>query len=124
VAWVKEAGPSLFGADPARVVAAGSSAGGHLALSIGFKAQPVAGIVSFYGYGDLVGPWYSSPSPHPRHALPSERGGVEHTEEQSWAEVSGHPIANSADRQVRTKKRTKRRTHILKNSATFARELP
>ncbi len=99
MAWVRESGPALFGADPSRVIAAGSSAGGHLALSIGFKAQPVAGVVSIYGYGDLVGAWYSRPSPHTRHALPSERGGQEYTEAQAWAEVSGTTIANSAERE-------------------------
>ena len=98
VSWIKESGPALFGADPSRVIAAGSSAGGHLALTIGFKAQPVVGVVSIYGYGDLVGSWYSSSSPHTRHALPSERSGQEYTEAQAWAEVSGNAIANSAER--------------------------
>ena len=98
VSWVRREGPRLFGADPDRIIAAGSSAGGYLALTIGFKAEPVAAVLDIYGYGDLVRDWYSAPSPHARHALP-EGVAAEYTESEAWAEVSGPPIANSADRQ-------------------------
>jgi acetyl esterase/lipase len=45
-----------------RVVVLGGSAGGYLTLMSGFlvKPRPVA-LVSFWGYGDIVGPWYSRP---------------------------------------------------------------
>jgi len=63
LSWIRSEGPDLFGADDACVAAAGSSAGGYLALMSGlFEWKPKA-IVSFYGYGDLVGPWYSKPDP-------------------------------------------------------------
>jgi len=63
-AWVRGEGPALFGGDPARVVAAGHSAGGYLALMAGIcvAPRPVA-IASVYGYGDIAGSWYSRPDP-------------------------------------------------------------
>lgn len=62
--WVHEEGPGLFGADPARMAAMGHSAGGYLSLLAGHQITPrVAAIVSYYGYGDVMGPWYSQPDP-------------------------------------------------------------
>ena len=64
VRWVRESGPSLFDADPARVGVVGHSAGGYLTLMCGFSVDPrPQALVSFYGYGDIVGPWYSQPDP-------------------------------------------------------------
>ena len=63
-AWIGKAGPD-FGLDPARIGVVGHSAGGYLALMSAFSVAPSpAAVVSFYGYGDIVGPWYSEPSPH------------------------------------------------------------
>jgi len=62
--WVRERGPALFGADPSRIVLAGHSAGGYLALMGGVILKPPPrAIASFYGYGDIVGAWYSRPDP-------------------------------------------------------------
>ena len=62
--WVREAGIGLFGADPGRMAAIGHSAGGYLALMAGFRVEPrPRALVSFYGYGDIAGPWYSRPDP-------------------------------------------------------------
>lgn len=62
--WVREEGARLYGFDPGRVAMLGKSAGGYLALLSGtFPNRPNA-IVSFYGYGDILGDWYSRPSPH------------------------------------------------------------
>ncbi|MEE2993555.1 MAG: alpha/beta hydrolase [Gemmatimonadota bacterium] len=49
--------------DVGRLAVMGSSAGGYLALTAGYRFQPRPRVlVSIYGYGDLTGPWYSQPS--------------------------------------------------------------
>ena len=60
--WVRVEGPNLFRIDPARVAVVGHSAGGYMALLSGFRLNPrPKAIVSFYGYGDVAGDWYSRP---------------------------------------------------------------
>jgi acetyl esterase/lipase len=62
--WMRAGGPKLFRIDPDRIAVVGHSAGGYLALMAGFvlKPRPKA-VVSFYGYGDISGEWYSRPDP-------------------------------------------------------------
>jgi acetyl esterase/lipase len=62
-AWVLAQAGAL-GLDPDRLAVVGHSAGGYLALMTGvrFRPRPRA-IVSFYGYGDIAGAWYSRPDP-------------------------------------------------------------
>jgi len=62
--WVRQEGRGLFKLDPDRVAVIGHSAGGYLTLTAGFRFQPrPKALVSFYGYGDIVGDWYSRPDP-------------------------------------------------------------
>ena len=62
--WVREKGPELFTIDPDRIAVIGHSAGGYLTLMAGFCVNPrPKALVSFYGYGDIAGPWYSRPDP-------------------------------------------------------------
>jgi acetyl esterase/lipase len=62
--WVRADGPKLFRIDPNRVAVVGPSAGGYLALMAGFVlTPPPKAVVSFYGYGDITGAWYSRPDP-------------------------------------------------------------
>jgi hypothetical protein len=51
-----------FGIDRGRIATGGASAGGYLAQMTGFclNSGPRA-LVSYFGYGDIVGPWYSQP---------------------------------------------------------------
>ena len=66
--WLAGDGARLFHLDPHRIVVSGESAGGYLTLVTGFRVRPrPKALVSLYGYGDLLGDWYSTPSPHPRH---------------------------------------------------------
>ncbi len=91
--WIRNQGPALFRADPERVVVLGSSAGGYLTLATGYRVEPrPLALVSFWGYGDLIGPWYSTPSPHERHHR------VVMTREEALGQVSGPPISNASDR--------------------------
>lgn len=66
-AWVHAEGPDLFGADTTRTAVMGSSAGGYLALMMGYRAKlKPAAVVSLWGYGDPLGEWFSQPSKHYR----------------------------------------------------------
>ena len=61
--WVREKGPGLFQCDPERLAVVGQSAGAYLALMSGTRLHPPPKvIVSFYGYGDIAGPWLSQPA--------------------------------------------------------------
>jgi len=63
--WVRLEGPRLFKIDSTRIAIIGHSAGGYLALMAGFRLSPrPKAVVSFYGYGDIVGEWYSLPDPY------------------------------------------------------------
>jgi acetyl esterase/lipase len=62
--WMRAEGPKLALIDPDRIAVIGHSAGGYLALMAGFVLKPSPrAIVSFYGYGDISGEWYSRPDP-------------------------------------------------------------
>ena len=61
--WVRESGPELYDADSSRLVVAGASAGGYLALMSGFTIDPPpTAIVSYWGFGDLRGDWTTEPN--------------------------------------------------------------
>jgi acetyl esterase/lipase len=64
--WVSEKGPGLFHADASKVVVAGGSAGGYLTMMAGIIEPRPKGLVAYYGYGDVDGPWYTTPSEHYR----------------------------------------------------------
>jgi acetyl esterase/lipase len=92
-AWVHEKGPKLFNIDASKIAVMGGSAGGYLTLTSGFRAKPrPAVLVSFWGYGDLIGDWYSKPSPHPRHNR------IKPTKKEAYKQISGPPISDSRDR--------------------------
>lgn len=92
-AWIRRDGPRLFQADSKRLVVTGGSAGGYLTLVTGHRVRPrPAALLALWGYGDLVGPWYSEPSPHPRHQR------VKLSKEKAWEQVSGPPISDSRQR--------------------------
>lgn len=66
--WLGHDGAKAFHLDPNKIVAAGESAGGYLALVSGYRVQPrPSAIVALYGYGSLTGDWYTKPSAQPRH---------------------------------------------------------
>jgi len=92
-AWVRRAGPALFGADPQRVAVSGGSAGGYLALLMGARLQPRAQVVyAEMSYADLLSDWLMKPSVHRPHSETNL------DETAAWAQVAGPAIANAADR--------------------------
>lgn len=92
-AWVRTQGRELFNAETSKIAVMGSSAGGYLTLASGFRVEPRPTVlVSFWGYGDLVGDWYSQPSEHPRH----NRRAI--SAEEAYVQVGGPPISDARDR--------------------------
>jgi acetyl esterase/lipase len=91
--WIRRDGPRQFNIDPDRIAVIGGSAGGYLTLTSGFRVEPRPTVLfSLFGYGDLIGDWYSKPSPHPRHH------GSKLSREEAYRQVSGPPISDSRDR--------------------------
>ena len=84
--WVRETGPDHFSMDPNRIAVVGHSAGGYLALMTGTFSPPPQAVVSFYGYTDIVGDWYSKPDPYY-----CEQPAV--SIEEAYKEVQGPPVS-------------------------------
>lgn len=62
-AWLLNDVNTLHQINPNRMAVIGHSAGGYLALMSGFHIYPrPKALVSFYGYSDITGIWYSKPS--------------------------------------------------------------
>ena len=60
--WIRRKGPQLFHGNTDRIAVVGGSAGGYLTLTSGFRLEPrPAALLSLFGYGELVGEWYSRP---------------------------------------------------------------
>jgi acetyl esterase/lipase len=68
--WLREEGARTFGWDVNRIAVMGGSAGGYLSLMTGAFASRPRVIVSFYGYGDILGDWYTKPSEFYRSQQP------------------------------------------------------
>jgi acetyl esterase/lipase len=95
IAWVRRDGPRHFSVDPTRLAIVGHSAGGYLTLLAGRSVRPrPQALVAFYGYGDIVGSWYSTPS-----AFYGQQPRVSETEAISvvgTTEISASPSRESA----------------------------
>jgi acetyl esterase/lipase len=88
--WVREVGAKRFGFDSSRIGVLGGSAGGYLTLMSGLAVEPrPQALVSFYGYGDIVGPWYSEPDPFYRRQTAV-------TEEEARASVGSTPLSEDS----------------------------
>jgi acetyl esterase/lipase len=86
--WLQREGKERFGIDTARVAVAGHSAGGYLTLMTGFCVEPrPKALISFYGYGDIVGGWYSRPDPFYCKAPAISK-------EDAEASVGSNPVAD------------------------------
>ncbi len=85
-AWLR-AGSKDLGIAKDRISIVGHSAGGYLALMAGvrFRPRPRA-VVSFYGYGDIAGDWYSRPDPYYRSEPLVSR-------DEAWRAVGTQPVS-------------------------------
>ena len=85
--WVRGEGVERFNIDPARLAVAGGSAGGYLTLMSSFCLDPrPRALVSYFGYGDITGPWYSEPDEfYRRQPLVSK--------DEAYQSVGSQPIA-------------------------------
>jgi acetyl esterase/lipase len=65
--WIHTDGVRQFHVDPAKIVVSGGSAGGYLTMMTGICVEPrPRALVTYWGYGDVDGPWYVTPSAHYR----------------------------------------------------------
>lgn len=62
--WVRTKAIEWYDFDLNHIAVMGSSAGGYLSLLLGTMDIRPKAIVSLYGYGDILGQWYSEPSEH------------------------------------------------------------
>lgn len=91
--WLNHDGAKQFHLDASRIAVTGGSAGGYLTFVTGHRVKPrPRALVPFWGYGDLVGDWYSKPSPHPRHNR------VKVDREEALQQVAGPIVSDSRDR--------------------------
>ena len=91
--WLRGGGREPPPGDAGPIAVVGESAGGYLSLVTGFRVRPrPAAIVSLWGYGDLIGEWYSRPSPHPAHQQ------IVMSREEAFRQVSGPPVADDRQR--------------------------
>ncbi|MCA9095770.1 MAG: alpha/beta hydrolase, partial [Planctomycetaceae bacterium] len=91
--FIRSRGPELFHADPDRIAVVGGSAGGYLTLIAGYRVQPPpVALLSIYGYGNLLAPWYTQPSPHPRHRPEIV------SRETALQQLAPHPVAEDRQR--------------------------
>ncbi|MFN0104952.1 MAG: alpha/beta hydrolase [Bryobacteraceae bacterium] len=87
--WIRASARTL-GIDPDRLTVCGGSAGGYLTLMTGFCVNPApAALVSYWGYGDIIGPWYSRPDPFYLRQPPVTR-------EDALAAVGSAPVSEPA----------------------------
>ncbi|MNI13463.1 Carboxylesterase LipF [compost metagenome] len=63
ISWVRRQAAQYYDFDPQRMALVGNSAGAYMSLLAGTidEMKPKA-IVSFYGYGDIIGDWIMKPS--------------------------------------------------------------
>jgi acetyl esterase/lipase len=89
--WIRREGLKLANLDTSKIAVIGGSAGGYLTLVTGYRVQPRPTVlVSFYGYGDIIGDWYSKPSPHYQ--------GKAITDQEAQALATGPPVADDRRR--------------------------
>ncbi|WP_127586031.1 alpha/beta hydrolase [Paenibacillus koleovorans] len=89
--WLMVEGQQKYDIDSDNIAVIGKSAGGYLALLAGtFEARPKA-VVSFFGYGDIIGDWYAKPSLYYCQKPMVSR-------EEACEFITDHPVTEDADK--------------------------
>jgi acetyl esterase/lipase len=90
--WLRGAGAKECHLDAGRVVVTGGSAGGYLTLMTGVVVRPrPTALVAYWGYGDVDGAWYTTPSEFYRKQVPL----IDRAE--AYKGVGGRVITGSED---------------------------
>jgi acetyl esterase/lipase len=85
--WIREQA-GRFGIDRDRTATGGGSAGGYLTQMTGFCLEPrPRALVSYFGYGDIIGPWYAEPDEFYRHEPLVSK-------EDAYAAVGSTPVSD------------------------------
>ena len=117
--WIREKGPTLFHANPEKLVVSGGSAGGYLTLMSGICVEPrPTALVAYWGYGDVDGDWYTQPSAHYREAVPLI------AKEEAYGGVGGK-VLSGVDSSVSGKTRRDRGRYYryLRQNGLWTREV-
>jgi len=94
--WILQNGPERFHIDTDRIAVIGQSAGGYLTLMSGFVLEPrPKALVSFYGYGDIIGDWYSKPDSYYLNTIPAI------TKEQAYQAVGQTALTEGSNDRFR-----------------------
>lgn len=97
--WVRAIGVGSLRIDPERIAVIGHSAGGYLTLMTGFCLTPrPRALVSFYGYGDIAGQWYSRSDPFYSQQPPVSK-------EEAYQAISGPVLTGTAFAEGRAEQR-------------------
>ena len=90
--WLRGAGAKEAHLDADRIVVTGGSAGGYLTLMTGVKVKPrPKALVAYWGYGDVDGEWYTTPSEFYRKQVPLTN------KTDAYRGVGGQVITGSED---------------------------
>jgi acetyl esterase/lipase len=69
--WLRGDGAKACHLDADRIIVTGGSAGGYLTLMTGVAVKPrPTALVTYWGYGDVDGNWYTKPSEFYRKTIP------------------------------------------------------
>lgn len=116
-AWIRASASQEFHVDPDRFVVYGGSAGGYLTLMTGLILDPPpSALVSYYGYGDVDGDWYTQPSEHYRTT-------AQLVPEDQARSVVGHKVLTHTDNSNPTQKRRGEYYLFLRQNGLWTREV-
>lgn len=113
--WLRKEGPSRLHVDTDRIVVAGGSAGGYLTMLAGAVVEPKPrALLTYWGYGDIDGPWTLEESKHHGTTTPAER-------EEALAAVGKKTLTNTDDPAVQKSRGLYYR--MLRQTGRWAREV-